>query len=97
MNRFCVQQRDYKNALALHKTATLFIVNAESVQYPLYNLLCEDKIYMKVGWWKELLVDFCQSSLDNDPAYISTYEPMGNADDEKQRIDAIVNSRKEMV
>ena len=95
INRVCVQQRDYKNALTLHKTATLFIVNTESAQYPLYNLLSESKIYMKVGWWKELLVDFCQRSMENDPAYTSVYKSMESADDEKQRIDAIVKGRKE--
>ena len=95
MDRVCVQQRDYKNAFALHKTAALFIVQAESAQYPLYNLLCKSKIYAKVGWWKELLVDFCQNAMENDPVYVSAYEHAENTDCEKQRINAIVKGREE--
>ena len=68
--RVCVRQRDYLSALKLHKIASVFIVNDSDHRFPLYGYLCSHEMYTKVGFWKELLLDFCSGY---EPAYSLQY------------------------
>lgn len=96
MDRICVQQRDYINAMKLHKITSLFLVKEKDRRYPLYHLLSSHEIYMKVGLWKELLLDFCEHAEENDPAYFMDdfYRSQCHEGDEEsaQQIDMISES-----
>ena len=65
-----MRQRDYVNALKLHKIASVFIVNDSDQRFPLYGYLRSHEMYTKVGFWKELLMDYCSGY---EPAYSLQY------------------------
>ena len=71
-HRNCVQQRDYVNALKLHKISSLFIVYTDHRYSPLYGFLNTHEIYSKVGFWRELLLDYCMLD-EEDPSYQLKY------------------------
>lgn len=70
---YCVTQRDYLNALRLHKITATFIIQEQDHQVPLYSYLYTHAIYTKIGFWKELLVDYCLASHDEESAYQMQY------------------------
>ena len=49
------------NALRLHKITATFIIQEQDHQVPLYSYLYTHAIYTKIGFWKELLVDYMTS------------------------------------
>lgn len=73
---YCLTQRDYTNALKLHKITCVLIMQNAKIQneyLPLYTLLYAHEIYSKVGFWKELLIDYCINFKYEDPAFALTY------------------------
>lgn len=70
---YCVVQRDYVNALKLHKITSVLIVNDSHHRFPLYGYLYSHDVYTKVGFWKELLIDYCLSHKDGEAAYRMRY------------------------
>ena len=88
--RVCVKQRDYLNALKLHKIASVFIVNDSDYRFPLYGYLYTHEIYTKVGFWKELLIDYCTGF---DPAYSLQYSCLENMEYHSKRIPSISESK----
>lgn len=66
---FCVEQRDFANALQLHKATAVFLVNDPMKRFPLYGYLYTHEIYRKVGFWKELLIDYCRGKGTIETAY----------------------------
>ena len=61
------------NALRLHKITATFIIQEQDHQVPLYSYLYTHAIYTKIGFWKELLVDYCLASHDEESAYQMQY------------------------
>ena len=71
---FCVEQRDFANALRLHKATAVFLVNDPIKRFPLYGYLYTHEIYRKVGFWKELLLDYCRGKGATETAYQMRYK-----------------------
>lgn len=71
---FCVEQRDFANALRLHKATAVFLVNDPIKRFPLYGYLYTHEIYRKVGFWKELLLDYCHGKGATETAYQMRYK-----------------------
>lgn len=80
----CVKQRDYVNGLQLHKITAVFIVNDPLRQFPLYGYLYTHEIYKKVGFWRELLVDFCRGD-DVGAVYRMNYRCLSDEEHAKRR------------
>ena len=80
----CVKQRDYVNGLQLHKITAVFIVNDPLRQFPLYGYLYTHEIYKKVGFWRELLVDYCRGN-DVSAAYRMHYRCLSDEEHAKRR------------
>lgn len=72
----CTVQRDFTNALKLHKITSILLIKEDSL-VPFYAFLKNEEVYSKVGFWKELLVDYCTSThVEN--AYRMNYKVQKN-------------------